>query len=270
MAFVILGCGYTGVRVAERLLRRGGRVLATTRSPGRLSQIAAAGAEVIEWDAAHSSGLEFIPEGAAILYSIPLVDTPAGPQDRTREILAAMPFPPRRVVYLSTTGVYGAARDIDEFTPAAPRSAREYLRTEAESAVLEGPWSSLVLRPAAIYGPGRGIHVSLARGDFRLLGDGRNFVSRIHVEDLAEQAAAALSSEVTGAYPVADEEPCPSYEIARFCAGLLGLPMPPAADAAELHHTRGANRRVDGSAIRKALGITLQYPSYRVGIPASL
>jgi hypothetical protein len=27
---------------------------------------------------------------------------------------------------------------------------------------------------------------------------------------------------------------------------------------------------VDGSAIRKALGITLQYPSYRIGIPAAL
>ncbi|HUS04975.1 MAG TPA: NAD-dependent epimerase/dehydratase family protein [Bryobacteraceae bacterium] len=270
MAFVILGCGYTGVRVAERLLRRGEKVIATTRSPGRLSQLAAAGAEVIEWDAARSSGLEFIPEGAAILYSIPLVETPSGPQDRTPEILAKLPFPPRRLVYLSTTGVYGAARDIDEFTPAAPRSAREHLRTEAERAVLGGPWTSLVLRPAAIYGPGRGIHVSLARGDFRLLGDGQNFVSRIHVEDLAEQAVAALLSELTGAYPVADEEPCTSFEIARFCAELLGLPMPPVAEAAELHHTRGSNRRVDGSAIRKLLRITLRYPSYRVGIPASL
>jgi hypothetical protein len=31
-----------------------------------------------------------------------------------------------------------------------------------------------------------------------------------------------------------------------------------------------SNRRVDGSAIRRALGITLTYPSYRTGIPASL
>ena len=34
--------------------------------------------------------------------------------------------------------------------------------------------------------------------------------------------------------------------------------------------TRRANRRVDGTAIRRALGLSLRYPSYREGIVASL
>jgi nucleoside-diphosphate-sugar epimerase len=109
----------------------------------------------------------------------------------------------------------------------------------------------------------------MARGDFRLVGDGSNFVSRIHVDDLAAHAEAALMSDVTGAYPVADEEPCQSREIAQFCAGLLGLPMPSTVDTEDVHDTRRADRRVDGRAIRKLLGITLSYPSYRVGVPAS-
>jgi nucleoside-diphosphate-sugar epimerase len=89
-------------------------------------------------------------------------------------------------------------------------------------------------------------------------------VSRIHVEDLATHVEAALLSDVTGAWPVADEEPCTSREIAEYCARLLNRPLPPPRET-RIH----SNRRVDGSAIRRALGITLQYPSYRVGIPAS-
>ena len=94
---------------------------------------------------------------------------------------------------------------------------------------------------------------------------GETFVSRIHVDDLAAHVEAGLLSDICGAYPVADEEPCTSREIAEFCAKLLDLPMPRSAEA------KGrADRRVDGSAIRRALGIKLMYPSYRVGIPAAL
>ena len=150
------------------------------------------------------------------------------------------------------------------------------LRVRAEEAVLRRPWSSLVLRPAAIYGPGRGIHVSLQKGQtgqtgrFQLAGHGDNFVSRIHVDDLAAHVEAALLSDVTGAYPVGDELPCTSREIAEFCSRLLNVPMPPSAAPDKLHETRRADRRVDGRAIRARLGITLRYPTYREGIPASL
>ncbi len=124
---------------------------------------------------------------------------------------------PARVIYLSTTGVYGPASVVDETTPVAPRTERELLRVAEEKDVLGGPWSALVLRPAAIYGPGR-VHPPryyAAKESYRLMGDGGNHVSRIHVDDLARLAEAAMCSELTGAYPVADEEPCnASREIA--------------------------------------------------------
>ena len=68
----------------------------------------------------------------------------------------------------------------------------------------------MILRPAAIYGPGRGVHVSMEEGRFRFVGGGDNFVSRIHVDDLAAHVEAALLSDITGAWPVADEHPCTS------------------------------------------------------------
>jgi hypothetical protein len=77
-------------------------------------------------------------------------------------------------------------------------------------------------------------------------------------------------SELTGAYPVADEEPSTNLEITEFCCRLLGLPLPPAAPPGELDETRRADRRVDGRAIFAALGVALRHKSYKTGVPAAL
>lgn len=266
MDVIILGCGFTGQRVARRFLRRGARVIATTRNIGKLDDIRALGAEVYPYSVELPSELPFSAKSALVLHSIPTVDG----ADFTPAILTALGSTPARIVYLSTTGVYGPQPVVTADSAPNPKSPRERLRLDAEHAVSSGPWSSIILRPAAIYGPGRGIHVSMARREYRLAGDGSNFVSRIHVEDLATHVEAALLSTLEGAWPVADDHPCTSREIAGFCATLLAVPMPPSVDPAGLHFTRRTDRRVDGSAIRKRLGISLQYPTYREGIPACL
>jgi nucleoside-diphosphate-sugar epimerase len=251
---LILGCGFTGQRVARRFLARGFPVTATTRTPARLASLTQLGARVITLDdlAVH------VHPGALVLHSLP----PTGFSD----LLDALGTAPARMVYLSTTAVYGAATDVDTSTPVNPQSDRSRPRLAAEQRVASGPWSSLILRPAAIYGPGRGVQESLPRGAYYA---GDNYVSRIHVDDLVAHAEAALLSDLEGSYPVADEEPCTTREIAEFCARLLQLPsVPQPAPGTKARAT--SNRRVDGSAIRRALGITLAYPSYRTGIPASL
>jgi nucleoside-diphosphate-sugar epimerase len=251
---LILGCGFTGQRVARRFLARGCQVTATTRTPAYLASLTELGAHVITLDdlAAH------LHPGVLVLHSIP----PAGPA----ELLDALGSAPARVVYLSTTAVYGNAIQVDVTTPVDPHSDRARPRLKAEQHIAAGPWSSLILRPAAIYGPGRGVQESLPRGAYY---SGDNYVSRIHVDDLAAHAEAALLSDLKGAYPVADDDPCTTREIAEFCARLLNLPtVPQPAPGTQLRAT--SNRRVDGSAIRRALRITLLYPSYRTGIPASL
>ncbi len=250
---LILGCGYTGQRVAKRFLAMGARVTATTRNPRRLASL---GAETIG-----SSDLpKHVRPGMLVLHSIP----PDGPAD----LLDPLRNKARRLVYLSSTAVYGAASIVNESTPVDESTERARARLEAERAIATGPWSSLILRPAAIYGPGRGVQESIQRGEHSL---SDRFVSRIHVDDLAAHAEAALLSTISGAYPVADEEPCTSRDIAEFCARLLNVPVTGTGHERADRMPRFANnRRVDGSAIRKALGITLAYPSYRVGVPAAL
>ncbi len=255
---LILGCGYTGQRVARRFLAKGANVTATTRDPRRLAKL---GCNVI--NVAEMGGAELpqhLQPGMLVLYSIP----PAGPAN----MLSALRGYASRIVYLSSTAVYGSATLVDENTAVDPSTEAARARLDSEKSIAEGPWSSLVLRPAAIYGPGRGVQESIQRGEHSV---SDRYVSRIHVDDLAAHAEAALLSMLTGAYPVADEEPCTSREIAEFCAKLLNVPVEGTHAGYAGRAPRFANnRRVDGSAIRKALGITLQYPSYWVGVPAAL
>lgn len=242
------------------MLQRGHRVICTARELRPLP-----GAERVELDISAPYSLEFVPEGSLVLHSIPPLE-----EDNPIALVHALGDRPARMVYLSTTGVYGRQKEVTAATLPEPWHFRDEQRMAAEAAIAAGPWSSMVLRPAAIYGPGRGIHVSMAEGRFRLVDGGDNFVSRIHVDDLAAHAEAALLSEAIGAWPVADEEPCTSLEIAAFCAELLGVPMPAKIPGEEAHHTRRADRRVDGQEVRALLGISLQYPSFRTGIPSSL
>lgn len=273
LSVFILGCGYTGRRVARRLLARGVAVTATTRDPERLADLAALGAKVLRLDLSDDPSAASVAEaarGTAVLLSVPTLRLDEKLAEPTPHIVAALGDRPSRLVYLSTSGVYGAAKQVDETTPPAPATERQRLRWAAEEAVRTAPCPSLILRPAAIYGPGRGVHWRLARGEFRLLGDGSNYVSRIHVDDLAATAEAALLSRETGAYPVADDCACMSREIVEHCCRLLGIPVPPSASAAELSESRRSNRRVDGGAIRRLLGVELSFPSYREGTAACL
>ncbi len=238
----------------------GYEVTATARHPERLAGLPAR-ALALDIDQPESADQlqSFVNRDTLVLDSIPMV---------TEGIVQAVK-PARRVVYLSTTGVYGDQQVIDETTKPAPLTERERLRANADAAMFALP-QALVLRPAAIYGPFRGIHAGMRAGSYRLPVDGSRYISRIHVDDLAAHCVAALQSEITGAAPVADEDPCTSDEIAAFCAQLLGMPLPARVENTELSETRRGNRKVDGSAIRKKLGIELKYPSYRVGIPACL
>jgi len=267
---LILGCGFVGRRVAARLIDRGVRVFATNRVISPIAGITMLPLDVTD-ERSLANFAEKIQPGLAVLDCIPLLQYGSSLYDPTPAILTAFEErPPTRFVYLSSTSVYGARHIINDRTPPAPRTHREIVRLEAERAVAHGHWPSLILRPAAIYGPGRGVHESMRHGTFRVPEGGGGSISRIHVDDVAEIVATGLLSNVTGAFPVADEHPCPSLEVAEFCAGALGLPTPSAAPPELLSETLRNDRRVDGSAIRRLLGIRLRYPSYREGIPACL
>ncbi len=269
---LILGCGYTGRRVARILRERGVEVIATSRDPGRLRDLDVKPVRLEVTDAASLAELrQHARPGIRMLHSIPSIVDGGSVTEYTPALLEILDGALARIVYFSTTGVYGNQAVVDEKTVAEPVTSRQKARREAELAVLESTAPALVLRAAAIYGRDRGVHVSLARGLFERIDLGDNFISRIHVEDLATLAVAGLDGNLTGAWPVADEEPCTAREMAEFCSELLRIPLQGhGLRRPEIDETRRADRRVNGAAVRRALGVSLRYPSYRLGVPGSL
>ena len=258
---LILGCGFTGIRIAKLLRLRGIPVGITTRNPLQFQALEAIGVEIHRWDlgaAIRPSSFESLTH---VLHSVP--DIPALESTNLWDFVRYLD--PRRAVYLSTTGVYGTQFEVDAESQAQPRDEKGERRVAEENLTLGGPWSGLVLRPAAIYGPHRGVHTQLRLGREPRARSG--MVSRIHGDDLANHAVEGLLSELTGAFPVADGHPCSSMEIADFCRGIFRATGETAVPQAPIEI---AGRKVDAKKTREALGIGLIYPSYHSGVLASI
>jgi len=245
---IVLGLGFTGQRLARRLLREGVPVCAAVRGVKRFRELADAGLILSELTPETAGSL---PKNAILAHLIPPV---ASLKPFVTELA------PSRIVYVSSTGVYGDQFEVNEETSPSPNDERGQVRLEEEQWIAAGPWTSLILRAAAIYGPGRGVHVALREGRVPR-GGGSGIVSRIHVDDLAAIIHAGLFSGVERAWPVADDDPCSTAEIAA------SLSMESLANNSQITIP---GRRVDGRKIREKLGIELTHPSWRTGIPASL
>jgi nucleoside-diphosphate-sugar epimerase len=254
---IILGLGFTGAHLAGRLLRRGISVSALVRGVGRFREMADLGVQLAEL-----TGNVRLPRNSVVAHLIPPLPEP----ENTALRQTILKLAPGRVVYVSSTGVYGSRTDVDWETPATPNDDRGRSRLEEERWVASGPWSSLILRSAAIYGPGRGVHAAVRERKIPR-GVGSGITSRIHVDDLAAIADAGLFADIQGAWPVADDAPCSTAAIVRWCAELFHL-----EDVSEPENAGKpiAGRKVDGRKIREILGVELKYPSWETGIPACL
>lgn len=189
----------------------------------------------------------------------------------------------RRVIYLSTVGVYGdhGGGWVDETTPPRPASARSQARLAAERAWEEAAerhgFALDVLRLSGIYGPGRSAIDNLRRGAARRLVKPGQVFNRIHVDDIAGAIRACVLRDRAGAiYNVTDDEPAPPQDVVAFAAGLLGVAPPPEQDFETADLTPmarsfyGENKRVSNARAKDALGWTPLYPTYREGLRACL
>ena len=280
----IVGCGYSGLRLARLHLARGDEVQGTATHPQSLRAIEAAGASARALDLDQT-----IPPLAAAdrLFYYLAPPAPQGDRDpRLERFLGALTGTPRRVIYMSTTGVYGdhGGGWVDERTPPAPRTPRAHRRLAAETALREWclpraiPWC--ILRVAGIYGPGRLPLERLRHGEPAVRPQEALPTNRIHVDDLAAVClAAGLSAHASGRiYNVTDGNDDSQTAYLQRVARLCGLPPPPlqSREAVRLAASPGArsfldeSRRVDNRRMLEELGVVLAYRDLDAGILASL
>lgn len=250
---VIFGAGSTGSRVAELAASRGEEVLAVVRSEASEQRLRSLGLRVTRAPVDEVAREWIGPETHAIVCF-----PPDGSTDQRLAPLLALA---RAISYVSTTSVYGEHEGvIDDSTPVATTPS---IRLDAEAAYRAV--GGTVLRTPGIYGPERGLHLRVVRGRHSIPGDGANFISRIHVDDLAELLLA--SGNVRGeSFVVGDLEPATQRDVVRWICAEYGCPMPPSVPPEQVHETLRHNRRVDPRRALAALNVVLRYPTYREGM----
>lgn len=278
---LVFGLGHAGRLLAARLQAAGIACVGTVRDPARALPPCGAVLRRFDGNRAEAALMADIAASDAVVASIP-PDADGDPACRRfADALAVSGV--ARIVYLSSTGVYGdrGGGRIDETAAADACHPAALARLAAEA-----QWRALgeragipvaVLRLPGLYGPGRNALVQLARGHARhVVRPGLAF-SRLHVEDLAEALFAALHLPQPAAFAVhllADDEAAPPQDVLAFAAALSGLPLPPAQDWRDpvlpesLRRFYQADRRIDDAATRALLGWSPRHRSYREGLRA--
>jgi nucleoside-diphosphate-sugar epimerase len=269
----ILGCGYTGARLATHLQPRC-EVVATRRDVALLSGLKAVGIETAAVDLETGTGLDAFEGCDAIVHLAPTPSTEGAIEAQVKRL--AERTAGCRWVYGSTTGAFGRHPDhvwVDEHTPTGELQPRGARRWAYERALHASGLEPRVVRIAGIYGPGRSIFESLDRG--LALFEGGPATSRIHVDDLVRLLVAQLGPKGLPLVVGCDDEPAPTLEVARFACSLAGRPPPATLTIEEAvrsmsplaRELRLAGRRCR-SRFRSSIMGPLGYPTYREGVRA--
>lgn len=270
-----LGHGYSAQALAQLLLPLGWQIIGTTRDPAKAKAFAAQGIEPLLWPTSDLSPA--LARASHILISM-------APDEQGDPVLnahaeAIRAAKPEWVGYLSTTGVYGDHQGgwVDEDTPLNPSTKRGEMRVKAEAA-----WTAMglplhIFRLAGIYGPGRGPFEKVRNGTARRIMKPDQVFSRIHVEDIAQVLLASIQNPQAGkVFNLCDDDPAPPEDVLSYAAELLGLPQPPEVpwDSPQISPMARSfyaeSKRVRNDRLKRDLGVTLKYPTYRKGLEAML
>jgi nucleoside-diphosphate-sugar epimerase len=284
-ALLIVGCGDVGLRVA-RLLHPRWRLYALSSSPRRFAQLREAGITPLHGDLDRPQTLQRLAGLADALLHLapPPADGTSDP--RTAQLLAALARRGhvRRIVYGSTTGVYGdrAGAWTDETAPLAPRTGRARRRVDAEARLrwygrAFGARVSL-LRIPGIYAAGRagGDPRERVREGLPVLQSADDvYTNHIHADDLARACVLALHRGAPQrVYHASDDSELKMGDYFDLAADLAGLPRPPrvSREAAQAAMSpmrlsfMSESRRLGNGRLKRELRLVLRYPSVAEGL----
>ena len=278
MTILLAGCGDLGTEAALRFAALGHRVVGWRRSPGNLPA-------AIEGVAADLSAAGLPPVPADTSAVVVAVAADASTEEAYRaayvqglsNVLNALErdgVAPRRVLFVSSTAVYGDAGGgwVDERTEPDPGGFSGRVLLEAEEllrARLQGTGTQgISLRLGGIYGPGRTRLIDQVRGGSAVVPRDVRYTNRIHRDDAAAAIVhlATMDAEPAGTYIGVDNDPADLGTVLRFLATEMGLTEPPAGDAGP---ARGGNKRCRNSLLLST-GFTFTYPPFREGYRAVL
>ena len=197
---LIVGCGDIGLRVAKQLCRNY-RVFALTSQQSRFSELRGIGITPILGDLDKPETLWRLSGLAETVIHLAPPQNIGHRDSRTRNltrILAQGPASVSRLIYVSTTGVYGDHKGgrVSEITPVNPQSERAKRRVDAERVLrLWGPANGVavtILRVPGIYAANRLPVDRLQTRTPALIPDEDAYSNHIQSDDLARLVCAAV------------------------------------------------------------------------------
>ncbi|MFB6151223.1 MAG: SDR family oxidoreductase [Haloarculaceae archaeon] len=283
MKVAILGCGYVGLELSRQLVAEH-EVVGVRRSPGGIERVEETGAEGVRADVTDADALAAVPDADAVVFAASSGGRGAA---RAREVyvdglrtaidhFCGRADPPARVVYTSSTGVYGdhGGDWVDEATPVDPTTDKTAVLAEAERIARERPsggCSGTVARFAGLYGPDR------YRLD-RYLGGPvtEGYLNMVHRDDAADAVRFLLETDSARGevVNVVDDEPVSKWAFADWLAEQCGREAPPKRTVAErladgdlsgaAERRLRTSKRVSNEKLRR-LGYEFAYPTFREG-----
>jgi nucleoside-diphosphate-sugar epimerase len=295
--YLIAGAGgYVGSRLAEYLLAQGHHVRGLVRDPDTevVQRLAGLGMAVWQGDVTQPESLVGVANGVERVFNLTARFVLENGSVRrvfvegNRNLIAACSRARSVQSYLFTSNVapYGDRGDelLTEESPVAPCYPLGEVMVEAEQAIMElvrgHHFPAIVLRVGSIYGPGRDFVDSVLSGTATMIGDGRNFLAHIHIDDLIFLLdRIALEGQPGAIYNLADDDPTRAKDFYGEIRQRLGM-VPPRAFSKSIALFSGMDPSVVGMAssstrlnnqrIRQELGLRLRYPSFRTWLDQRL
>ena len=284
---LIAGCGDIAMRVAL-LLQGCYRLFGLGRRTGRFAELRTAGITPLPGDLDDRTSLARIAGLTDIvLHFAPppatthLKNTGCGRLGidlRTRNLLAALARGklPKRLIYISTSGVYGdcGGAHVNETRPLDPQTARAQLRADAEQQIRD--WAgrnhvnASILRVPGIYAADRLPLKLLRTGAPAIIRKEDGYTNHIHANDLARIVVAALHhGKPNRVYHASDDSQMKMGDYFDAVADAHGLPRPPRLPRAEVERNvppalwsfMNESRRLSNERMKQELKVELRYPA---------
>ena len=285
MQVVILGCGYIGLELGRQLTAAGHEVIGVRRSDAGQQAITDAGCTPHQADLTNPDDVETLPEADWLVFAASSGGRDAAAAEEiyvdalndSIEHYGANESPPDRLVYTSSTGVYGDHDGgwVDEKTPLEPTTDKTEVLVEAEriarEEAAENGIDGTVARFSGLYGPDRYRLERYLEGPVT-----EGYLNMVHRVDAAGAVAFLLTENHARdeVVLVTDDEPADKWAFADWLADACGVPEPPKQTKrerlAESDLSAAGRRRVLTSKrcandYLHDLGYEFTYPTFREG-----
>jgi nucleoside-diphosphate-sugar epimerase len=286
---LIVGCGDVGLRVL-RLLRGRWRIVVLVRDAERVPALREAGALPLLGDLDDAATLYRLAGLADAMLHLAPPPSQGERDTRTLNLLHALAAKGcvRRIVYASTSGVYGdcGGARFDETRALNAATDRARRRVDAEARLRWYGRASgarvTLLRIPGIYAldrPGGDPRERLRRGTPVLAAADDVYTNHIHADDLARACVAALfrglPQRVVHASDDSELKMGDYFDLVADLHGLARAPRITRAEAAQRMSPvqlsfLGESRRLANDRLKNELRLTLRYPTVREGLATGL